>query len=184
MRKKIGKLPPTATALVKYLLGFGVSVAVGLAPYLGRVRVPLFTPMLSLIPQTIQGIAIPLSSASMGIVAVVVQWYGSRQVSKDWSSRVFVRTLIFSIVFLLALVVVEMLAVERIYLPATGETVSFAVGFAYPKRAQCEGLSRAKCIEQKLVLDPDTISSYFGDAQVKIADLLLVLIYTAFMSSF
>src|SRR5215469_3210132 len=68
------KLPRLASDWVRYLLGFSVSIAVGLAPYLGLVGVPLFTPLLSLIPQSLQSIAIPISIASMGIIAVLVQW--------------------------------------------------------------------------------------------------------------
>jgi hypothetical protein len=178
------KLPPFATEWVRYLLGFSVSVAAGLAPYLGRVHVPLFTPLLSLIPLFIQDIAIPLSSAAMGIVAVYVQWYGSTRVPREWASRTFFRTLGASVVLLLALTVVEMLAVERIYLPAAEQTVSLVVGFGYPNRPPCEALSRAQCIESRLGLNPSGIETYFGGMQVKGAQVLLVLTYTLFMSAF
>jgi hypothetical protein len=178
------QLPPIATQWVRYLVGFTVSVAVGLAPYLGKVNVPLFTPLLSFIPLFVQGIAIPLSTAAMGIVAVFVQWYGSARVSKAWTARMFTRTLVASVVLLLALAVVEMLAVERLYIPATGQTVSTIVGFSYPNKPPCLGLSRARCIETRLGLDPSTIETYFGDQQVKVAQVVLILTYTLFMSSF
>ncbi|HEY8998404.1 MAG TPA: hypothetical protein VIM60_10915, partial [Edaphobacter sp.] len=68
------KLPRLASDWLRYLLGFSISVGVGLAPYLGLVGVPLFTPLLSLIPHSLQHIAIPISIASMGVIAVLVQW--------------------------------------------------------------------------------------------------------------
>ena len=64
---------------VRYIIGFGVGVAVGLAPYLGILNVPFFKPLLSLIPEAVRGTAIPLSAALMGIVAVVIQSYGSER---------------------------------------------------------------------------------------------------------
>jgi len=178
------KLPNVATQWVRYLLGFSVSIGVGLAPYLGKVNVPLFTPMLSFIPLFLQDTVIPLSSAVMGIVAVWVQWNGSTRVSKSWASRMFTRILLTAIVSLLALVVVEMLAVERIHINANGETVSYAVGFSYPTWDVCKGLSRADCIETQLTLNPAKIATYFGPQQVRLTELLLVLSYTVFMSSF
>jgi hypothetical protein len=183
-RQMQAKLPSIAVEWGRYLLGFGVSVAVGLAPYLGRVRVPLFTPLLSLIPLFVQDIAIPLSSAAMGLVAVFVQWYGSSRISQEWASKMFVRTLISAAVLLLALTVVQMLAVERIYVPATEQTVSLVVGFAFPDKPPCAGLSRAQCIGNRLGLNPSAIETYFGGVQVKVAQVLLVLTYTLFMSSF
>jgi hypothetical protein len=178
------KLPSIAGQWVRYLLGFSVSVAVGLAPYLGKVHVPLFTPLLSFIPLFVQDVAIPLSSAAMGIVAAYVQWHGSSRISQEWASRMFLRTLMSAALFLFVLAVVEMLAVERIFVPATGETVSLVVGFAFPDKLPCVGLSRAQCISNRLGLDPSAIETYFGGIQVKGAQVLLVLVYTLFMSSF
>src|SRR5208337_110101 len=183
-QRKMGKLPQTAVKWVKYVLGFSVSVAVGLAPYLGRVNVPLFTPMLSFIPLSLQDTAIPLSSAAMGIVAVVVQWYDSQQVSKGWASKVFGKTVAACVLSLLAIVVVETFGVERVYVPSIKETASFVVGFSYPHTPPCQGLGRAKCITERLVLDQDTITTYFGEGQVKSAQFLLVLTYTVFMATF
>jgi hypothetical protein len=178
------KLPSIATQWVQYLLGFSVSVAVGLAPYLGKVHVPLFTPLLSFIPLFVQDVAIPLSSTAMGIVAVYIQWYGSSHVSKQWVTRMFVRTLASSVFFLVVLTVLHMLAVEHIYVPAAGEKVSLVVGFEYPNKIPCVGISRGQCISDRLGLNPNAIETYFGGMQVKIAQVLLVLVYTLFMSSF
>jgi hypothetical protein len=179
-----GKLPHLATQWVSYLLGFSVSVAVGLAPYLGRVKIPLFTPLLSLIPLTIQDVAIPVSSAAMGIVAVVVQWYGSTRISGAWLSRMFVRTLASCVLLFVAFVTIEMMAVEHIDIPATGGRVSFVVGFSYPNKAPCTELSRADCIGKKIGLNPAAVLTYFGGKQVHESELLLILTYTALMSSF
>src|SRR5437016_3481091 len=81
--------PPLARRWIRYLLGFGVSVAIGLAPYLGKVHVPLFSPLLDLIPESLQTTILPLSSALMGIVAVGVQWYGGERLTEQWLRRAF-----------------------------------------------------------------------------------------------
>ena len=184
--KPRAELPSAAVQWMQYLLGFGVSVGIGLAPYLGLKQVPFFTPMLSFIPLYIREIAIPLSSAAMGIVAVYIQWYASTQASKGWTKRAFPRVLGATVGLLLLLAVLEMLTVERIFVAASNppQTASVVVGFGYPNKAPCGGVSRSYCIENRLGVNPASIETYFGAAQVKVAQILLVLSYTLFMSSF
>ncbi|MCU1252213.1 MAG: putative resolvase [Edaphobacter sp.] len=43
----------------------GVSVPIALAPLLGKVSIPPFSSLLSLIPQSIQGVVIPVSASAM-----------------------------------------------------------------------------------------------------------------------
>jgi hypothetical protein len=182
--KRSGEVPPLAAYWVRLVLGFGVSVAVGLAPYLGKLNVPLFTPMLSLIPVSVQSIAIPLSAASMGIVAVLVQWYGSQQMSRSWLHSMFIRSIAICISCLLTLTVIEFLAVVRVDVPAVGSTISFAVGLSNPNTPPCTGLGRSDCIKQKLTLDEAKIETYFGERQASFTKLALVLVYVIFMSMF
>ncbi len=174
------KLPHLASDWVRYLLGFSVSVAVGLAPYLGLVGVPLFTPLLTLIPNSLRGIAIPISIASMGIIAVLVQWR-KRDPSRPLEFRL---ALAFALVTLVVFIALEVLAVAHIEVPAADQTVSFAVGFSSPKRPPCEGLSRQRCIADRLGFDQGVIDGYFGDTQTSLTRLALVLSYIGFMSSF
>jgi hypothetical protein len=179
-----GEIPSLTGRWVRLLLGFSVSVAIGLAPYLGKLNVPLFTPMLSLIPESLQEVAIPLSAASMGLVAVLVQWQGTRPLRPGQLQTWFNRSIVICIVTLIVLASIEMVAVARVDVLATGSTVSFAVGPENPNVPPCTGLSRAECIKTKLTLDEAKIDSYFGELQVNITKLALVLVYVSFMSTF
>jgi len=181
--QRVGKVPSTVAKWVQYVLGFGVSVAIGLAPFLGKVNVPLFTPMLSLIPQSIQDIAIPISATAMGIVAVVVQWYGAEHLQKSWLQARFFQTLAICVAALATLTAIEMLAVIRIDVPAVGGVASFAVGVVHPHSEPCVALSRADCV-RILTFDEAKVASYFGEMQVNLTKLTLVLTYTVFMCSF
>jgi len=180
----MGEVPSLTAQWVRLVLGFSVSVAVGLAPYLGKLKVPLFTPMLSMIPDSVQGVAVPLSAASMGIVAVLVQWYGSQHLHRKWLQTTFARTVGVCIVALILLAGIEMIAVVRVDVPAVNGTVSFAIGPSHPHTSPCADLSRADCIKHKLSLDEARIESYFGEGQANATKLALVLVYTIFMSSF
>jgi hypothetical protein len=174
------KIPRLASDWVRYLLGFTVSISVGLAPYLGLVGVPLFTPLLSLIPHSLQSIAIPISIASMGIIAVLVQWR-KRDPAKPVEFRFAVTSALVTLFLFLA---IEMLAVAHIEVPAVDQRVSFAVGLHSPGHPPCEGLSREACIADKLGFDETHINSYFGDTQTSLTKFALVVSYIGFMSSF
>lgn len=174
------KLPRLASDWLRYLLGFSISVGVGLAPYLGLVGVPLFTPLLSLIPHSLQHIAIPISIASMGVIAVLVQWR-RRSAPRPQEFRY---AFILSISTLVLFVAIEVLAVAHIEVPAADQTVSFAVGLGTPLRPPCEGLTREACIAQRLGFDESVINGYFGDTPTRLTRLALVLTYITFMSAF
>ena len=182
-KKAIGKVPPLAATWIQYLLGFGVSVAVGLAPYLGKIHVPLFQPMLSFIPPSLQDIAIPVSSAAMGIVAVAVQWFGLERLSTTWLRAKFRQAVFLCVLTLAGLTAIETLAVVRVDVPAVHDHVSFATGFSYPNDPPCEGIGREACI-YRLSLDESKINPFFGELGVNLTKLILVLTYTVFMSTF
>lgn len=169
--------------LVRYIVGFGVGVGVGLAPYLGILNVPLFKPLLSLIPGSIRGIVIPLSAALMGVVAIVVQWYGSERLTQRWMRKVFVRILLALVVTFTALTVIHVMVVVTLPIE-DGESLSFVVGFTRPNRPPCtEEVSDAACIEL-ITSNPAAIESFWGDRRIRIAKIALMFSYLLFTSSF
>lgn len=156
----------------------------GLAPYLGILRVPLFSPLLNLIPGSIQDTAIPLSAALMGMVAVVVQWYGGEHITHKWLRKLFGRTLLVSMITFLALIVIHTSVVVVVPILGGEDEVTVVVGFTRPIKPPCTvGVSDLECIE-RITLDPSAIESFWGDRQVRLARLALVLSYLIFTSSF
>lgn len=178
--------PPTPLTrrLIRYILGFSVSVAVGLAPYLGRVEVPLFDSLLKLIPESIQDTVLPLSAALMGIVAVVIQWYGGARVTHAWLDRYFKLTLLVVVLSFVTLFVVHNFAVVKVeYLGGKGSK-TFLVGFARPNREPCTPeMSDPECIKH-LTLDDAAVESHWGSNQIRLAKLALISPYLLFTGSF
>jgi hypothetical protein len=140
--------------------------------------------MLSIIPESMQDLAIPISAAAMGIVAVLVQWYGSRSNRAAWLRRTFGRVLLVCVSSLIALILMEYTMIVHVDVPAAESKASFAVGLSNPQKPPCENLSRAQCIEQKLTLRESTIEAYFGESEANLTKFLLLLVYLSFMASF
>jgi len=168
---------------VQLVLGFSVSVVAGLVPYLGKF-IPMFAPLQVILPEAVQPIAISLSAAAMGIVAVLIQWQGAQKLQPAQVKTLFRRTLLVCAIALVALAAIETIAVVRVDVPAVDATVSFAVGPFHPGTPPCVGLGRADCIKQQLSLDEARIDSYFGEGWVNVTKLVLVIVYTTFMSTF
>jgi hypothetical protein len=165
----------------QYLPGFGLGV-LGLFPYLGKV-IPLFSPMLAILPEAIQPVAIPLSATGMGITAIALRWYLVHNVKKGQLKQLFRPTVLTCGIAFLVFVAIEVAAVVRIDVPAVNRTVSFAVGPKNPGNPPCSGLSRADCIKHRLSLDEAVITSYYGDGWVTATNISLTLDYTLLMST-
>jgi len=178
--------PPTPLArqLVRYILGFGVGVGVGLAPYLGLLRVPLFTPLLALIPDSIQNTVIPLSAALMGLVAIVIQWYGGEALKAGRLRKLFGKTLLVSGGAFVLLLIIHTQVVVAVPILGGSDSVPFVVGFTRPNKSPCtEEVSDAECIK-RLTLSTSAIESFWGDRQVRLARLILMSAYLLLTSSF
>lgn len=177
--------PPQLTQRwIRYLLGFGVSVAIGLAPYLGKVHLPLFSPLLSLIPKSLQDTVLPLSSAFMGIVAVAVQWYGGETVTDAWLRRAFTSALVLILALLLILAIVHKRVVAVVPFSGGSEFESFTIGFGRPNKPPCVDLAPAACISDHLTFNPIRIETYFGSNQVFYGEIVLELLYLLFTGCF
>jgi hypothetical protein len=80
-RSVVGAPPSLAGPFVRYIRSFGVTVAIGLAPFLGKVKVPLFDSLLEVVPFQLQNDLIPLSAFLMGLIAVALEFYAGEEIA-------------------------------------------------------------------------------------------------------
>jgi len=73
----------------RYILGFGVTLSIGLAPFLGKVKVPGFVALLEVVPLQLQDALIPLSAFLMGLIAVAVQFYAGEDIAPGYIRSLF-----------------------------------------------------------------------------------------------
>lgn len=179
--------PPAPVARwVRYLLAFGVSVAVGLAPLLGRLRVPLFSPLLDLIPDDLGHTLIPVTSALMGLAAVLVQWYSGEDLDRATRRRGLMQSIATAFVGAVAFYALTVFVVRHV--DYGGEVHrnqgTFVVGFVRPYRPPCGvGVSDELCIEYQS-FNPAKIMAFWGDTNVNLAELALSATYLTFMLGF
>ncbi|HEY6320196.1 MAG TPA: hypothetical protein VJA16_01420 [Thermoanaerobaculia bacterium] len=73
--------PTLLKPFVRYVRSFGVTAAIGMAPFLGKVKVPGFTALLEVVPFQLRDVLIPLSAFLMGLIAVALEFYAGEEIA-------------------------------------------------------------------------------------------------------
>jgi hypothetical protein len=173
--KRIAPPTPLARQYVRLVVGFSVGVGLGMAPFLGALKVPGFKDLLSLYPDDLRDPLVATGAFLMGVVAVVIQFYAGEQVSRNDVRRLFRRTLI---VVGVALVLLVVLWVQYVLLvPTTGEPASFIVAGDRLPTCPCDAaISKIECV-QRLGARPGGVSRCWSDEAAKWVSLALFASY-------
>lgn len=160
------------------MLAFGVSVALGMAPLLGNVGIPGFVSILALFPTRPFDHTTPLIAVTgllMGLVALAVQYFQDEGVATSKRNRMFVTGAAGLVACLILMFGMYLFSVEQI-----GDH-NVLVGWQDPKCSVCLELPRSACLA-KITLATSDIDRCFGSSSVRVAALLLALLYMAALS--
>jgi hypothetical protein len=168
------------------VVGCSVGAAVGLAPWLGTFRVPLFTPLLDILPIEIQEFAIPLASFACALVAAVVQFYSDTVDSRARLRRPFLRTLALAAALLLAFVALHVLGVATVRVAGEQRNISMIVGVTGARTATCpcSSPSNTVCIGRELPKEPGITELCWSSGDIRVTKLLLVVLYIGLFATF
>lgn len=181
--RKVAPPTPLARRFVKMVLGFGVGIGVGLAPFLGSIDIPGFSALLSLFPDTLRPVLIPVSALLMGTIAAGVQFYSGDRVKPIKLKRLVERSLVFIGAALFCLLLAYFLLVERVHF---NENVvgSFVIGFERTQVCGCDdAMSDAQCIIE-ISANPNSVETCWGRKQIRISEFLLSCIYLSITGVF
>jgi hypothetical protein len=175
---------PTGLArrYVRYVSGFGVGIAVGVAPFLGKIKVPGFDALLSLFPIQLRNVLIPLSAFLMGLVAVAIQFYARERLVRAGLRRWFRWGFIAIVSGLLTFLV---LYVAFVRVVVTDQSFA-AVVVAAERSAGCgcdPKASDEECI-QRISLNPLALASCWSGASLRLRELLLMITYLILTGGF
>jgi TIR domain-containing protein len=174
------RLPSTlAGRYVRYILGFGVGVGVGMAPFLGKYKIPLFEPLLGLFPEESKVSLIPTSAFLMGLVAVAIQFYSGEEIQQGIIGRRFRIGFPLVILALAALYALYNSRVLQINDPKTGSYVPYILGWSrLPKGQVCTCISEESDLECAYALGLDLRRCWPSIPQVQMSLHLLYLTLT------
>lgn len=178
--------PPTPLArrFVRYLVGFGVAVGLGSAPFLGKIEVPGFDTLLRLLPRDLQSNVLPFSAFLMGVIAVAVQFYSGERIAKRTLERRF-RLALFTLAGGLVLFII-LHGLLVVAVPIGDEITRVTVSFSRvpPPACGCPAeMSDPDCLAE-VSLAPGAVESCWGGGPVRLARLALSLTYLALTGGF
>jgi len=166
-----------ARKILRYSLSFGMAAAVALISFV----IPLFKPVLYLLPDTGYGFVLLVLALALGCLAIGVQWHADEKLP-----RLKLRTRLKQILGIAALAIVGFVILHTIVvvvLTIQGEPQWFIVGFTRRVVDGCPAeISNQQCLKN-LSTDPAEIAKAWGETQIKLASSLLTLLYLAFVSA-
>lgn len=172
------------------MMSFGISVVVGLLPFLGTVGVPGFAALLGMFPElpfdTARSV-VPIAAFLMGTIAASIQFYSTETLSPARMRRAMARTITTTVASLVLLLVVHTFTVERKRITNAQGATSVSILLGFSRLADCQEctprMSNTECLDYT-TLNPVRIRSCWGDRSVNLAFVLLSLLYLSVMGGF
>lgn len=184
-------LPPTtsvATKFVRYAVSFGVTLVVGFGPFLGKIGVPLFTPLTTLIPLNLQEGVVALAGFLMTLTAVAAQFFASdgSAFGKRRLRAMFIAVFLAAIVLTLALSVVYSFYVEKIEIEGGTFSARYIVGDTMLPTCPCVAQKKpiATCIGSVITTNPSEVSACYPRSEIAGRQAVLSLLYLLTMLAF
>jgi hypothetical protein len=166
-----------ARKFLRYCLSFGMGAVVALVSY----SLPLFKPVLSLLPDTGYVFVLLVFAAVLGALGVGVQWHADEKLPRLRIRRRLKQIVIIATFSIVAFVILH--AIVVVTLTVQGEPQWFIVGFSRRVVEGCPAeITNQQCLKN-LSIDPVEIAKAWGEGQIKLASSLLTFLYLAFVSS-
>ncbi|MFL6292114.1 MAG: hypothetical protein ACJ759_14565 [Thermoanaerobaculia bacterium] len=175
MADKKPDLPtPLARRYVRYVVGFGVAVGIGLAPFLGKV--PGLDVLARLFPSDLRSILIPFSAFLMGLIAVAIQFYSGESIDRPILRRRFTRSLVVLLIGLLLLITLHNLLVVQFPINGGRSSIPVIVAQSRTKDCGCKSSDDIECLVE-ISISPRAVERCWGSRPLKMSRLVLSLSY-------
>lgn len=165
-------VPPTPLArrYVRYVVGFGVAVGIGLAPFLGKV--PGLDVLARLFPPDLRSTLIPFSALLMGVIAVAVQYFSTESISRPALRRRFTFSLAAVVAGLFLFLVLHDFLVVQFPIEGGGSTLPVIVALHRTADCPCKTSSDIECLSQ-ISTNPRAVERCWGSRPLKMSRLVL-----------
>jgi len=180
------RLPKSTKLYRDYILAFGVTLAVGLAPLLGKVHVPLFTSILDVFPRNLSQTLIPFVAFLMALPAVAVQYVGKDIVARKHLNRWFGWNFLFLALLTIGLYAVYSYMVTQVSFEGEHGVVAYVTGTRMLDDCPCVAakLPISTCIGEKITLNPSQVTACYDPAEINLRKTILSTLYMMLMLSF
>ncbi len=172
--KKPALPTPLARRYVRYVVGFGVAVGIGLAPFLGKV--PGLDVLARLFPPDLRSTLIPFSALLMGVIAVAVQYYSTETISRPALRRRFTFSLVALVAGLFFLFILYSLLVVQLPIDGGRTNLPVIVSLSRTADCPCKSSNDVECLAE-ISTSPRAVERCWGSRPLKMSRLALSLSY-------
>lgn len=169
---------------VCYVVCFLLVTFIGLFPYFDGLSITLFIFFHVLIPVGVRDFLVPISSIFMGLISIIVQWYGANYFTNGDLKKCFLRILYVFLISAFVFCIFHVIFVTKVDVDTEIGVipVSFITGVSSPNESVCIGLSTGECIK-KVGLDPTKIMSLWSNLEIRLVSICLVVPYILLSAS-
>lgn len=185
MAEKLPVLPRHASKWLRYVIAFSVTLAVRLAPLLGRVRIPGFSPIIELFPVNVRAVAVPFAAFVMAIPAVLVQYFAGERI-RFFRPR-FVLSLALTL-FALLLILFYLYGTYVIQVQTIGGagSLSYIVGSKMKTKCECmkKQMDIVPCIGRAISTSSQEVDDCDEDQELRRRKILLSMTHIVMTACF
>ncbi len=185
--------PPFAATYARRILEFGVWFAIGLSPFLGKVKIPGFSAIIEMYPSDLQQWLVPVSGLFMGMMAVTIEFASGALISARTLTRWFIATVAtfaLALVLLLTFYQNDVARLQQAVRDADGDLTHVTRAIVTGTRTMKNVPTDCKCKKDQAAADciagtglnPESIHTCFPGANS--ATQRLALVYLAVTGSF
>jgi hypothetical protein len=184
--EKLVPLPGLGRKYLGYLLGFIVTLGVGMAPLLGRRGVPGFTPLSDILPLNVKDGVIIIASVLITAPAIAVQFFSGDAFAGKRMSRLFGAVgiaLVISTFMLYRTYAHDVVQIR--YLGERG-TVAYIVGKTMLPTCPCvaKNLTISACIGDAITTNPSAVTDCYDREEIADRETTFSMLYLFVMFCF
>lgn len=178
-------LPEPAREYLSLLIGYVVTLGVGLAPILGAKHVPGFISIGELFPQNMQRGLVAFATFLMVIPILTVHFFADDRVRLSRLNRIFVVFLPLLVVLPFVLYYLFSIYVIQVDFEGGNGSAAYVVGARMQPDCPCvpRGLRMANCIGPVLSANPAEVTACYDDAEINGRRVTLAIPYLLLMLS-
>jgi xanthosine utilization system XapX-like protein len=185
---QLPELPEHGGKYLRYILAFGVTFVVGLAPFLGKVDVPLFTAILDVFPLNVSESLIPFAAFIMTFPAVAVQFFGEDVIPSENLNRWFLWTFAFIAPLTIALYFYYSFTVTLVNFEGQKGMAAYVYGTHMLPDCPCAThqppLRITSCIGNAISLNPAEVTDCYPADEINPRKAILSALYMVLMLGF
>jgi len=174
---------PIQKNYLRYILAYTVTLGVGLAPLLGKIRVPGFSPIAEVFPVNLQRGVLPFATFLMAIPVIAVHFFSRDRIHLPTLNVLF--AIVGPIVIVLPFLLYFLYSSYVVQVDFDGGRgfAAYVVGEQMLPDCPCGKLDIVRCIAEVITANPSAVTACYRRQEINARSSALAIVYLLLMLS-